>query len=246
MKRLVYDVFQFTEEQLWGPSEARNARDTRYSPIERWEHARQRLFMFAEGWLLDVLSDLDDAPLREAWVKLTEWFQRCYEHYRDDTDSNPTPRYVLQTLGTEWGRSIRPSVWNEYAIRAARKLLGGGYRYERTKGLVADEGYAGPGAVIVTDGRFKNEVLGVKALNGAAMLIQPATNVDASATERAGVAGHASEAEQKSIPKHFYDLVIENDKSYGLLALENVMNRAATLIAPQPTHLSTGKWFSRA
>lgn len=44
LKRICYDVFGFTPEQLWGPSEMRNAPDTRYPRYtpEAWEAAREQ------------------------------------------------------------------------------------------------------------------------------------------------------------------------------------------------------------
>ena len=73
----------------------------------------------------------------------------------------------------------------------------------------------------MTDGRFRNEV--VNALRVGASTVKIFAPVqDNSAVEAAGVAGHASEKEQKGIPDHFFTGRFENDKKYGLEAARSV------------------------
>lgn len=103
LKRFCKEVFDFTDEQLWGPSAERSKPDERYPR--------------GDGFL--------------------------------------TPRFALQTLGTEWGRGCYENVWLEYAIRRAQMLL-------TTKSVVpkAERGsyiIATAKAVVITDCRFLNE-----------------------------------------------------------------------------------------
>lgn len=79
-----------------------------------------------------------------------------------------TPRFAMQTIGTEWGRdTIGPNFWTGLWARTANDVLDNG------------------GRVIVDDCRFDNEAETVRALGG--MVIQ--------LTGRGGIAGtHQSEA----------------------------------------------------
>lgn len=210
MKRLAKQVFGFTEEQLWGPSEMRNAVDPRLGVTAELYAAWDRLDAMALKYVQDLLGPGIDA--NEARVELIEWFQRLWRRGRQDGGLNP--RLALQTLGTEWGRCVSKNIWVDYAKRTAMELLGGGYRYERDIGLTTSPGTA-PGYVVITDGRFRNEIVSVLAMGGTAWrIVSP--DADGAAVEKAGVPGHASEVEQRSIPDHFFDLSFYNDKSRGL------------------------------
>jgi hypothetical protein len=101
IKRICKEVFEFTDEQLWGSSERRNAVDERY----------------LRGWLC--------ARSVSAFL---------------------TPRYALQTLGTEWGRDCYPDVWIDIAIRTANgrremRVEGGCTRWccERHRGRTSSQ-----------------------------------------------------------------------------------------------------------
>lgn len=79
-----------------------------------------------------------------------------------------TPRYAMQTIGTEWGRdTIGPDFWTGL--------------WQRTANDVLDNG----GRVVVDDVRFDNEADVVRAVGGVVIQLQG----------RGGIAGsHASEA----------------------------------------------------
>lgn len=85
-----------------------------------------------------------------------------------------TPRHLLQTLGTEWGRScISPGIWlDAWAAQAA---------HDRRSGSV----------VIVDDLRFPNEAQRVRDLGGSLVLVaRPRSML------LPDVAAHASEQQQ--------------------------------------------------
>lgn len=64
-------------------------------------------------------------------------------------DGTPlTPRYALQTLGTEWGRNCDPDVWAKAGLLKAEQLAGAGQ------------------LVVITDLRFVNEAQLVRAAGG--------------------------------------------------------------------------------
>jgi hypothetical protein len=177
LKRICKEVFAFTDEQLWGPSEYRNAPDMRYP-----RH---------NGDLSTTSKVLAQWPLYL------------------------TPRYALQTLGTEWGRKCYRDVWVDLAIRTATFLLSGEEKscsppliptYHREDGAswrsVREdergrrqwaEGYGvdrvHAKGVCISDVRFPNEVAAIKRAGGVIWKIErPLAGLE-------GAAGaHSSEA----------------------------------------------------
>lgn len=95
LKRFCQEVFDFSDEQLWGPSEKRNAPDRRYVISKGYEEVVKRF---------EATGDLERAA---------SYAEQAYL----------TPRYALQQLGTEWGRRCYPDVWVKLALRNARDLL---------------------------------------------------------------------------------------------------------------------------
>jgi hypothetical protein len=228
MKRLAKLLFDFTDDQLWGPSESRNAVDHRYDPehltAEAWDGVWERFnHQSIDAWLRDLFPDLEflnlptdkgagPRPALRNWLNQvmtqTYWAGKAL-----------TPRYVLQTLGTEWGRAQGRDIWTNYAVNAAWKLLGGGYSYDRAQGLTeAKDG--SPRWVVITDGRFRNEVVNVLRAGGITIKVFNPQGTDNTAIEAAGVKGHQSEKELGGIPNHFYTATFRNDKTKGLRVAE--------------------------
>lgn len=111
-----------------------------------------------------------------------------------------TPRYAMQTLGTEWGRKcIGEAFWAEAFRRQCQELL--------------DEGFN----VVCDDLRFLNEAGVVLALNGK--IIRVIRMDGASGCDSA----HPSETEQLQIPIEHY---IKNDCTIEVLheKVEEAMN----------------------
>ena len=96
-----------------------------------------------------------------------------------------TPRQILQTLGTEWGRAhLGSAVWSDLGVAWALRLLRDGVD-----------------AVIFDDARFAEEALAIRAAGGVTVrLVRP--GADPVATH-----GHASEA---GIPADLIDLDVIN------------------------------------
>ena len=183
IKRMVRDAFAFSWTQLWGPSAGRDAPDERY-PRERhvWSHGVCAC--------CGARCPVDVAP--------TDFDQQCYL----------TPRYALQTLGTEWGRHAYQNVWVDYLIRTAEKLSKeGGYNYSSSSqdGLSHDWR---PGDdnwhydVVVPDVRFQNEIDALRKAGAYLIrIVRPG----------AGIGGaHTSETEQTKIPNGAFDMVVDN------------------------------------
>jgi hypothetical protein len=99
-----------------------------------------------------------------------------------------TPRYVLQTMGTEWGRGmISDTLWVDVTMNKAKSMI------DRN---IVD-------VVFVTDVRFENEA---KAIKDAGGIIISVERPDVKISE----SGHASEA---GIPDEYKGIVLLNNGS---------------------------------
>lgn len=185
LKSFCKEVFDFSDGQMYGPSEARNAPDTRY-PREYQKHT----------WRVDTSSDPN--ILTCARCDLTTAAPvvppagPCVDYL--------TPREALQQLGTEWGRACYRDVWVEAALRRAKALLA---TCSRCKGEVTIrkcsecEGLSNIAAsmVLLTDVRFENEAAAVHDAGGKLVRIVRET---AESSDQ-----HRSETEQLRItPDH--------------------------------------------
>lgn len=159
LKEFVQLVFDMDDEQVWGSKkEDIDLRYCRREAIE-WLMGRQRQI-------------LDRFRKRYSLVVSPGEVQFFLEEMKADGDFGPdilTPRYAQQTLGTEWGRAMYPSVWVDLVRRHIRKLHA-----------------TSPGAVVmVTDVRFPNEVDAVHAEGGVVWRINRRTRrVDTHDSER--------------------------------------------------------------
>lgn len=217
MKRLCADLFDFDNYTLWGPSSARNAWQAGYAHEDAWDRARDNLKgTEVECWLGDVFQGYGyDMPHLKS--ELRTWFYNVYDQtFR--VGKPFTARLALQTLGTEFGRNLGKNVWSDYAVRSAFELLAGGMAYHPRTGVTEDRSVEGFDWVVITDGRFLNEVVNVLKVGG--YTIRVTGHEDNPDVEKAGVAGHASEREQMGIPQHFFSAFFDNDKMFGLEAAE--------------------------
>lgn len=163
LKRICKEVFDFSDQQLYGPSEYRNAPDKRYPRDVRCPKCTNYGFF----------SDGTQCPTCLGKGTVTEHL---------------SPRWALQTLGSEWGRSCYKDIWIDYGIRSAAHA----WDVERRP-------------VIITDARFKNEAQKIHDAGGEVWkIIRPGAGA------QGGVANHPSEVEQDSIAP---DLTIDNSGS---------------------------------
>lgn len=144
LKRICQEVFDFSDEQLWGPSEMRNAPDSRYRrSVDEKGCTCGQTFRTAE----DFRDHLSCPALGPLFL---------------------TPRHALQQLGTQWGRACYENVWVDFALRVARKLLGQdpnglGYTPQLGFTLTMKIGHKG---VVIPDVRFPNEVDAIQKVGG--------------------------------------------------------------------------------
>ncbi len=210
MKKFCKDVFEFTEEQLWGESGLRNAA----VEFSKTDENRERAWKFGSNEVSFRESILQGEEVRSSEPLLRRWFENMMREIR--STGKLSPRHALQQLGTEWGRKVNPQMWNEAAIRTCKTLLAGDHTYSRVGGLVKDPGKRYDYAVI-TDGRFANEILNVRYQGGVALKIER--------NGTSSVGSHSSELELHSIPRHFFTRIVNNNHSLGWLSrmVKNVM-----------------------
>ncbi len=205
IKEIARDAFGFTEQQLWGPSEFRNALDFEYAP---GQPKYKRMFIDGEDQGDDGTTIVVDAFVkwtganRQGIVTLIDIFMKACKTFAD-SKGGLTPRIVLQLLGTEVGRAYSQNIWVDGALRAAELHL--------LKGA--------PG-VVVADGRFRNEIIGFRRWGGYVVKIDGNTSLPGEV--------HASEAEIAGIPEHFYDAILYNTKA--TVSLESLANAVNTMM----------------
>lgn len=175
IKEFAQQVFGFSEEQLWGPSEKRNE-TTNLNTTD----AEELLWRHGPKFAARVL------PQRpHPYHSLYDWFKE----YTAEYPTEHSARICLQRLGTEWGRAQDSEIWLKATLSEA-------LTYER---------------VVISDVRFFNEVEFIQKHGGKVIkVIRPETDKLAASI---GIAGHKSEAEQKSMPDDIFDAIIVNDRS---------------------------------
>lgn len=185
MKRICRDVYDFSEEQLWGPSEMRNKPDMRYPrPCKECGGKGDRVYE-------------DMPPGSPALHPCMVCHGKPFTYL--------TPREALQKLGTEWARHCYEDTWVQLAIRTANKLLKeSGYTYSQAQGLRATTQAVQSEGVVIPDVRFRNEIKCIKEAGGVVFRVRRDSSLDG------GAAQHVSETEQAGIPDSVFDLVIDN------------------------------------
>ena len=207
IKEISKDVFGFTDEQLWGPSEFRNALDQRFAPGTGALQSIRNSVSGLDSFLFDLYCTFvtraavheyrGGASMDPRLTKLLRTFCAALVTFAD-SKGGLTPRIVLQLLGTEVGRAFDPNIWVGAALRKTEQAL-----------------LDGASGVVVTDGRFRNEILGFRRFGGYAVKIIGDSSLP---TET-----HQSEKEIADIPDSFYDVILQNPKPAGLEALSHTV-----------------------
>jgi len=189
IKRMVMEIYDFSEEQLWGPSENRNKPDKRY--IKECE------FCSSTG------------KIKYKWhgKHSTRTCSMC-----DGEKQNLTPREALQKFGGV-GRECWSETWLNICLKNAKKLLGNNATcYSRTEGVIPDVNVfirkCVRGGVTIADARYRNELDAIREARGKLVRIKrPESGLIGDAAE------HPSETEQQSIPDSYFDYIIDNNGS---------------------------------
>ena len=213
LKRLGYLVFGFTENQLWGPSTYRNKVSNEFKKGDGWKESLKRLKWYGPAWTADALRiSPTSEKAKLAYTKLETWFEWLERNHHD-----LSPRVMLQTLGTEWGRDVvGTNVWVAYMLFVARKLLKTDemsldYEYNRKDGLTQVEESSNIRGVVVSDIRFKNELEIVPKAGGFLIrVLRPETDEVA---QEVGIASHPSESDQLEFSNDLFDAILKNEGS---------------------------------
>lgn len=202
IKRYCMDAFDFSEEQLWGPSEKRSEPDPRYRIRDK-----------------DCVGNLQEITSRHV-TELED--QRIF-----GVGPYLTPRDALQKIGTEGGRAAYDDVWVDYTIRKSKELLNnkniiynkvtGFKKASFLKSLFVNK----KSGVIISDCRFLNECQAIKRSGG--VLIKVIRNTS---TLQGKQAEHRSETEQDSIPGNIFDFNIDNSDT-----IENTKDQVNNIIS---------------
>lgn len=223
LKRFGDLVFGFSYEQLWGPSQFRNAADPRYCQVgedgalsAEWHFAADRLRVDGPHWIEDDIDEYVTLPsLEDASSALHSWFDLLSAQH-----PNLSPRIMLQTLGTEYGRmALYDDIWVDICMETASRLLSGGAdpatrlaatKYSEKHGLLYGDVSKWQGrGVVIPDIRFPNELKAIQEAGGKVVRIhRPDTDGAATTT---GVASHASETSLDALPDSAFDFIINND-----------------------------------
>lgn len=140
LKRIVRDVYDFSVDQLWGPSGNRNAPDLRYQR----EHSLTQVNGIHMCACCSQKFDLDMDDM-------------CYL----------TPRYALQKIGTECGRHLYKNTWVDLCLRTANQVIKHGAFYTQQEGLRRrQDGDQQVKGVVIPDMRFWNEIEAIDAADG--------------------------------------------------------------------------------
>ena len=171
IKRACKEFFGFTDQQLWGASEFRNAPDKRLPRRHTWPGSP-----WPDEYYPEYYPPCSCCGCEANWPKTNE---PCYL----------TPRFALQQLGTEFGRAMFEDVWINYAMRDASQLLSGVRSFEDAEGgpspmvpvykpnaglyfVPAGDAslFVGRGpqckGVVIPDCRFPNELAAIRAVGG--------------------------------------------------------------------------------
>lgn len=213
MKRFAKNCFSLTYEHLWGPSSKRN--EVFKVDVSWWMNALGRINNASE----ELVSHVLQAGMRiEGYQALLDWFTNIRRNYPDEIST----RIILQTLGTEWGRTVDKDMWVRYGHETVDRIKKG-HAYSQYDGLLVES--PAPFGVIIPDHRFVNEVAETHNHDGYVLRLRRL----ALEPKAVGIEGHASEAEQASILDSIFDLVLEFeeglDKMYA--KLENVWEKKA-------------------
>lgn len=231
LKRICKAVFDFSDEQLWGPSDMRNKPDRRYPRGGKHgaDNMKGYLARRNEREELERSRPVDyETKHRVARTLEAEWEAMAYL----------TPRYALQQLGTQWGRDCYDQVWIEDALRTAKQLLSDdSTAYTEKEGLiervqqypqgefkVVDNWPKPLKGVVFSDVRFHNEYKAIKAAGGNIVRVRRYSwepfkkNVDTT---------HQSETELSAYGDDKFDYILDNGGD--LHHLGNLVDRMADI-----------------
>ena len=203
LKRYCKEVYDFSDEQLWGPSQFRNAPDLRYPRTELNQN-------------VPPSENMTYLTPRYALQKLgTEWGRDCYDNTWIDLGIR-TAQKLLNGGKPHYYYSAQKGLWECPCWNDTRPYQ------THPHGIVPKV----PG-VVIPDIRFKNEVAAIKAAGGELIqIIRLGSGLEGEA------AAHRSETEQLEIPIEAFDFRINNSGTMEMLlqAVDDFWERGGEVI----------------
>lgn len=222
IKRWCMSALKLTERQLWGDQKEKPISKAQLKAADWRETKPMRLvgpmavgvhpWSYALSAACDSSFDpprkhidptgatrhVDDTMHRLRHAGMRDWWNSL------KGEKGLTPRRVMQHFGTEYMRqNLGEDFWTKAGLKTASKLLHGDCTYHRLRGLISDPAYT-LNAVVITDCRFRNEVLAIKRAGGLVF------RIDRDGGSRTKEKKHASEVEQSSVPQFWLDGVFRN------------------------------------
>ena len=181
IKQICKDVFDFSEEQLWGSSSKRNEPDERYlqwTAVVPHRLTESGLRVYHDGRVPQYLTP------RHALQQLgTEWGRACYKNVWVDNTMRTAHKLLSKDPNIQY-------VYSPYT----------GLSYIPRRAMVPTD----PSGVVISDVRFYNELCAVRNAGGKVIRLTRATSlVD-------GQQLHESELELNTIPLTEFDAIIDN------------------------------------
>jgi len=199
LKRFVRQVWNYTDKQMWGASDFRNAK-----AMPDWDAVTAQFHHYYKAWLAELTQD-SAGTVHQA--QLLEWYvdfkDKCFHLAKGET----SPRIVLQSLGTEWGRETYfENVWIDYALNVVMpKVIQPAYVYEKSQGLLKQ---SAPPGVVISDIRFRNEIEQLSKRGGKIVKLDRKVLDDVG---EPGITNHKSEREQRSMEPELFDCLLSNN-----------------------------------
>lgn len=210
MKRILMDLYQFSKEQLWGPSELQDVPDARYLQTKAGSLGS-----------MQVGFDLEGSPFEKHKHLVDEY--GCLPSPAED--EYLTPRVALKKLAEDFGRSCQKDTWVRYVLRVHERLQKGGLYYDHVTGLRFCAEVTGVMAskknVVVCDVSREDEIELFRS-SGARIikLVRPGSRFQEEAGE------YASEQEQLDIDDEEFDAILNNDGS-----IDDLKNKLDAMMA---------------
>jgi len=122
IKSFCRSLFGFSQENVYGPSAAREEEMELYKNLQAWDGARDYLRVMGNNFIDECWPDATPEFWLRARRALDDWFNNLMAespwHWEVINRRRQlqrrhglSARRALQTLGTEWGRSLDADVW---------------------------------------------------------------------------------------------------------------------------------------
>lgn len=195
IKRFLNKGLLVPEEILWGESHLRE-KALDFIPDNFAYAFESNVGPFVQE-VISVSKNNDNPASVEA--ACLSWFKENKSVFK-----KKTCRQILQELGTDIFRNINNNTWCDYTLNTVLSILSDRKQYSAKLGLGAISTSSFPDLVVITDVRFANELLGIKRLGGTVCQI---------VSNDAKIYQHSSETEQLSLPRHWFNFVLVNEKN---------------------------------